>query len=214
MLFSINTFFEKSCGKCRQKENEKLSSELIYRDEAKNFLKFCREKLTETITESELFEIQKEFFKVKVSEELKFGEHFQSNCNDGNRKGILNIVKEINKAAFEQLGKFRLIDEDYLGFEFRYYIPKNEQDEAFEELQTLTQIKNTRNYQEAMQKRIAIETKLKEISARIVTFRVKNENLAPVPEGEEVCKTRKLGDLSKYTFERGIELRANAGFII
>ncbi|MGC2237148.1 MAG: CRISPR-associated helicase Cas3' [Pyrinomonadaceae bacterium] len=197
-----------------QKENGKLSSELIYRDEAKNFLKYCRDKLPEIITESELFEIQKDFFKNEVGEFLKFGIHKQSNCKDGETTGILNLVTSINKAAFEQLGKFRLIDEDYFGFEFRYYIPQNEQDEAFEELQTLTQIKNTRNYEEAMKKRIAIETKLKEMSARIVTFRVKNENLAPVPEGEEVCKIRKLGDLSKYTFETGIELRANAGFII
>lgn len=197
-----------------QKENGKLSSELIYRDEAKGFLKYCRDKLPETITESELFKIQKDFFKNEVGEFLKFGTHKQSNCSDGETTGVLNLVTSINKAAFEQLGKFRLIDEDYFGFEFRYYIPKDEQDEAFEDLQTLTQIKNTRNYQEAMQKRINIESKLKEMSARIVTFRIKDENLAPVPEGEEVCKIRKLGDLSKYTFEEGIELRANAGFII
>ena len=197
-----------------QKESGKLSSELIYRDEAKGFLKYCRDKLPETITESELFEIQKDFFKTEVGEFLKFGIHKQSNCNDGETKGILNLVTSINKAAFEQLGKFRLIDEDYFGFEFRYYIPKDEQDEAFEELQTLTQIKNTRNYEEAMQKRIAIETKLKEMSARIVTFRIRDENLAPAAEGEEVCKIRKLGDLSRYTFEKGIELKANAGFII
>lgn len=197
-----------------QKEGGKLSSELIYRDESKGFLKYCRDKLLEITTESELFEIQKDFFKTEVGEFLKFGIHKQSNCNDGEIKGILNLVTSINKAAFEKLGKFRLIDEDYFGFEFRYYIPKNEQDESFEELQTLTKIKNTRNYQEAMQKRVKIENKLKEMSARIVTFRVRDENLAPVPEGEEVCKIRKLGDLSKYSFERGIELRANAGFII
>ncbi|CAN5504466.1 CRISPR-associated helicase/endonuclease Cas3 [soil metagenome] len=197
-----------------QKESGKLSSELIYRDEAKGFLKYCRDKLPETITESKLYEIQKDFFKTEVGEFLKFGIHKQLNCNDGETKGILNLVTSINKAAFEQLGKFRLIDEDYFGFEFRYYIPIDEQDKSFEELQTLTQIKNTRNYQEAMQKRIKIENKLKEMSARIVTFRVKNENLAPVLEGDEVCKIRKLGDLSKYTFEKGIELKANAGFII
>ena len=195
-------------------ESGKLSSELIYRDEAKGFLKYCRDKLPEIITESELFEIQKDFFKAEVGEFLKFGIHKQSNCNDGETKGVLNLVTSINKAAFEQLGKFRLIDEHYFGFEFRYYVPKNGEDEAFEEIQTLTQTKNTRNYQEAMKKRIAIETKLKEMSARIVTFRIRDENLAPVPEGEEVCKIRKLGDLSKYTFEKGIELKANSGFFI
>ncbi len=190
-----------------QKESGKLSSELIYRDEAKSFLNYCRKKLPEIITESELFEIQKDFFKTEIGEYLKFGTHKQYGEE-------LDFVKLINKAAFESLGKFRLIDEQHFGFEFRYYIPKNYQDNAFKELQTLTQIKNTRNYQEAMQKRIAIENKLKEMSARVVTFRVKNKDFAPAQDGEECCKIRKLGDLSKYTFERGIELRANAGFII
>jgi CRISPR-associated endonuclease/helicase Cas3 len=190
-----------------QKESGKLSSELIYRDEAKGFLSYCREKLPEIITESELFEIQKDFFKTEIGEYLKFGTHKQYGEE-------LNFVNLINKAAFVTLGKFRLIDEQYFGFEFRYYIPKNREDQSFEELQTLTEIKNTRNYQEAMQKRIAIEAKLKEMSARIVTFRIRNENLAPAYDGEECCKIRKLADLSKYTFERGIELLANAGFII
>jgi CRISPR-associated endonuclease/helicase Cas3 len=190
-----------------QKESGKLSSELIYRDEAKSFLNYCRKHLPETITESELFEIQKDFFKTEIGEYLKFGTHKQYGEE-------LDFVKLINKAAFETLGKFRLIDEQQFGFEFRYYIPKNDQDEVFEELQILTQIKNTRNYQEAMQKRIAIEAKLKKMSARIVAFRIRDENLAPAYDGEECCKIRKLGDLSKYTFERGIELRANSGFII
>lgn len=190
-----------------QKESGRLSSELIYRDEAKSFLNYCRKKLPEFITESELFEIQKDFFKTEIGEYLKFGTHKQYGED-------LNFVKLINKAAFETLGKFRLIDEQQFGFEFRYYIPKNEQDLSFEELHTLTQIKNTRTYQEAMQKRVAIETKLKEMAARVVNFRIRDENLAPAFDGEECCKIRKLGDLSKYTFERGIELKANAGCII
>ncbi len=48
-----------------QKENGKLLSELIYRDEAKGFLTFCRRELKETVAESELFEIQKRFFQMK-----------------------------------------------------------------------------------------------------------------------------------------------------
>jgi CRISPR-associated endonuclease/helicase Cas3 len=149
-----------------QKENGKLSSELIYRDEAKGFLNYCRKNLPETITESELFEIQKDFFKTEIGEYLKFGTHKQYGEE-------LYFVKLINKAAFETLGKFRLIDEQQFGYELRYYVP-NKKDGEFEELKKLTEIKNTRNYLEAMTKRVKIENQLKKMSARIVTFRVKN----------------------------------------
>lgn len=190
----------------RKKEGGKLSSELIYQNEAKNFLEFCRERLPETITESELFDLQKEFFEIKIGEELKFGEHRQY----GEK---LDFVELINKAAFEQLGKFKLIDERQFGCEFRYYIPKQD-DGEFKKLKDLSEIRNTRDYKQAMEKRSRIETQLRKMSARIVTFRVKDESFAPAPDGEEVFRIRKLGDLNKYTFERGIELKQNAGCIM
>lgn len=96
----------------------------------------------------------------------------------------MNLVKSINKAAFEQLGKFKLIDEQQLGYEFRYYIPKNNQDKNFERLQELAEINFSQNYEEAMQKRIKIEDLMRRMSARTVTFRLQNENLASAPEGE------------------------------
>ena len=202
-----------------QKESGKLSSELIYRDEAKNFLKYCREKLKESTTESELFEIQRDFFKTEVGEFLEFGIHKQSNCKDGERDGVLNLVKSINKAAFEQIGKFRLIDEDNFGFEFRYYIPKNQEDEEFETLQELSKVKYSRNYEEAKRNQIAIETQLRKMSAGMVTFRVKDESFAPAANGE-VFKTekysgiRQLADLGNYSFEKGIVINQKSGCII
>lgn len=202
-----------------QKESGKFSSELIYRDEAQKFLKYCREKLKETTIESELFEIQKDFFKTKVGESLEFGIHKQSNCKDGERDGVLNLVKSINKAAFEQLGKFRLIDEDYFGFEFRYYVPKNEEDEEFETLQELSNIKYSRNYEEARRNQIAIETQLRKMSAGMVTFRVKDESFAPAADGkvfntEKYSGIRQLADLNNYSFEKGIEINQKSGCFI
>ncbi|MEW6131056.1 MAG: CRISPR-associated helicase Cas3' [Acidobacteriota bacterium] len=197
-----------------QKANGKFSSELIYRDEAKAFLKFCRKELADLITESELFEIQKRFFQTEIGEYLEFGIHKQSNCKDGDREGVLNLVKAINKAAFEQLGKFKLIDEQYFGQEFRYYIPEDPHDQMFEELQNLSEVQFTRNFEEAIQKRIQIETQLRKMSARIVTFRVKDETFAPAYESKEVFKIRKLQSLHDYSFEKGIKLKPNAGCII
>lgn len=194
------------------KESGKLSSELIYRDEAKAFLKYCRDNLSETTTESELFEIQKNFFKTEIGEYLKFGVH-----NPFGEE--LDFVQLINKAAFEQLGKFKLIDERQFGYEFRYYVPKNQQDNEFGTLQELTNIKYSRNYDEARRNQIAIETQLRKMSAGMVTFRVKDESLAPAANGE-VFKTekysgiRQFADLSNYSFEKGIEINQKSGCFI
>lgn len=190
-----------------RKETGKLSSELIYRDEAGHFLEFCRKELNQVVTEAELFEIQRKFFRKEVGESLKFGVHRQSGEE-------FDFVKLIKKAAFEQIGKFRLIDEQYFGYEFRYYIPRNANDEEFEKLQELTSLKTARNYEDAEQKRIKIENKMKKMSPQIVTFRVTDANLAPAFEGEECCQIRKLADLDRYSFEKGIDFAANTGFII
>lgn len=189
-----------------QKDNGKLCSELIYRDEAKNFLDFCRKKLPETLTESELFKIQTEFFQTEIGEHLKFGLHKQTGEE-------MNLVQLIKKAAFETLGKFRLIDEQFFGFEFRYYVPNGRNDSEFEKLIELSEKPRTRDFVEARKLQIEIESQMRKMSSRIVTFRVRNEDFAPAFAGE-VFKIRILGDLGKYSFEKGIELGANAGFII
>ena len=194
-----------------QKNTGKLSSELIYRDEAKNFLKYCRDNLPETTTESDFFEIQKDFFKTEIGEYLKFGVHNQFGEE-------LDFVKLINKAAFEQLGKFKLIDERQFGFEFRYYVPRNDRDAKFEDLDDLVKSANSRKwagYEQVKSDQIAIETKLRAMSARMVTFRAKDQYSAPLPNGEifqteKYAGIRKLADIrNDYSFEKGIEVEGN-----
>jgi CRISPR-associated endonuclease/helicase Cas3 len=202
-----------------QKEEGKYCCELIYRNEAKNFLDFCRNELPETFTEAELFKIQQRFFQTEVGEKLKFGEHLQSNCNDGDKQGVLNLVKCINKAAFETLGKFRLIDERAFGFEFRYYVPHGFNDREFERLQDLVGTKHSRNFEEAKKRQIRIEMQLRKMSAQIVTFRLREDSNAPAWAGkvfgsETHIGIRKLANLTDYTFEKGINLGAHGGYII
>ena len=193
------------------KESGKLSSELIYRDEAKGFLKYCRDNLSEITTESELFETQKDFFKTEIGEYLKFGVHNQFGEE-------LDFVKLINKAAFEQLGKFKLIDERQFGFEFRYYIPRNNDDARFEDLEDFVKLANSRKwagYQQVKSDQITIETKLRKMSARMVTFRAKDKYSAPLPGGEifqteKYAGIRKLANIENdYSFERGIKVEGN-----
>jgi CRISPR-associated endonuclease/helicase Cas3 len=198
-----------------QKENGKLPSELIYRDEAKNFLEFCRTNLTETVTESDLFDLQKRFFQIEIGENLRFGLHKQSNYQEGK----IDLVESINKAAFDQLGKFRLIDEKDFGKEFRYYIPRSFNDDSFEKLQELADVKQSRNFEEAKSKQIKIEDLVRKMSSRIVTFRLRDENDAPTSAGE-VFKSeyhtgiRKLDDLEDYSSREGIKLGRKGGCII
>lgn len=195
----------------RKELNGKLSSELIYRDEAKAFLKYCRDNLSETTTESELFEIQKDFFKTEIGEYLKFGVHNQFGEE-------LDFVQLINKAAFEQLGKFKLIDERQFGCEFRYYVPRNKDDKNFEELNDTVELANSRKWQGYDQVRsdqIAIEGKLKIMSARMVSFRAKDKYSVPLPGGEifqteKYAGIRKLADIENdYSFETGIKMEGN-----
>jgi CRISPR-associated endonuclease/helicase Cas3 len=202
-----------------QKEDGRYCSELIYRNEAKDFLNFCQKELPRTFNEAELFEIQQRFFQTEIGEKLKFGIHLQSNCNDGDRQGVLNLVKCINKAAFETLGRFRLIDERAFGFEFRYYIPHGFDDREFETLQDLVGTKHSRNFEEAKERQIRIEIQLRKMSARMITFRLREDSNAPawtqaVFGSETHAGIRKLGDLSAYTFEKGINLGSHRGCII
>lgn len=195
----------------RKEINGKLSSELIYRDETKNFLKFCRKELNEIVAESDLFEIQRKFFKTEIGEYLQFGVHNQYGEE-------LDFVKLINKAAFEQLGKFKLIDERQFGCEFRYYIPRNRSDTKFEELEDFVNLANSRKwsgYEQVKSDRITIETKLRKMSARIVTFRAKDKYSAPLHNGEifqteKYAGIRKLADIENdYSFKEGINVKGN-----
>jgi CRISPR-associated endonuclease/helicase Cas3 len=198
-----------------QKESGKLSSELIYREEAKYFLKFCRDNLPETITEAQLFEIQKDFFKTEIGESLKFGVYKQFGEE-------FDFVKLINKAAFEQLGKFKLIDESQFGYEFRYYVPRSRDDCNFEDLAEFVEEANRRKwlgYEQVKKDRIAIETKLREMSVRMVTFRAKDKDSTPLSAGE-IFKTEKYAGIRKlanyagidadYSFEKGINQTGNS----
>ena len=77
----------------------KLSSELIYRNEAKLFLDFIRKEIKGTIQENELFDIQKRFFS-SIAQNLIIGEYPEEN---------LNLIEEINRAQFEKVGSYNFV---------------------------------------------------------------------------------------------------------
>ena len=187
-----------------QSANGKLSAELIYRGQDKKLLDFGSAEFPESILEAEMKAVQERYFEF-VGTNLAIGEHEQSNIN-------LHMVRHINKAEFETLGKFKLIDEQEFGEEYRYFIPQSFDDSRFKELQELASVKGGRSFAAAKKNRLAIETKLRKLSGDTVQFRLPKGKAAPLYD-DEALGIRKLADSNDYSSEVGIVL-ASGGYIL
>lgn len=148
--------------------------------------------------------VQERYFEF-VGTNLTVGEHEQANIK-------LHMVRHINKAEFETLGKFKLIDDQDFGEEYRYFIARGFGDSRFEDLQQLASIKRGKDFAESRKNRITIEIKLREMAGDIVQFRLPKGKAAPL-HSDEVLGIRKLADNVAYSRETGIVLEAG-GFII
>jgi CRISPR-associated endonuclease/helicase Cas3 len=165
-------------------KNGKLRAELIYRGRESKLLRDTKERVfTQGIyEENQLFDTQKAFFEI-LSEELVFSEHVQKKPEIK-----INFVNNINTLAFETIGKFRLIDEDYFGEEFRCYVPVDKDDKAFEELIQLNEIlkiailvpKPDKDFKKIMSAKFAVEEHLKKMSNQIIQVRLKDINSRPL----------------------------------
>jgi CRISPR-associated endonuclease/helicase Cas3 len=177
----------------------KLSAELIFRGKDKALLDFGKAEFPELISEAEMKAVQERYFEF-VGTNLTVGEHEQANIK-------LHMTRHINKAEFETLGKFKLIDDQDFGEEYRYFIPQGFGDSRFEDLQQLASIKRGKNFAEVRKNRIAIEIKLREMAGDIVQFRVPKGKAAPA-SSDEVLGIRKLVDNNDYSSEIGIALES------
>lgn len=161
----------------------KYSSELIYRNDAKLFLDFIKENIAGQIQEKQFFQIQKQFFE-KIAENLEIGHYPEENTN---------LIKEINNAQFENAGKFQLINNKIFGKQYQLFIPVSDDDNRFEELEDIiTRIKES-DYSLVKQQKIKIETKIKNMSSRIISVRLHNDSdLPPLANPKMVCGMYKL----------------------
>ncbi len=161
-------FFELTDDKGRSRAN------LIYRNEGKMFLDFCKNELSTSIDENQLFDVQSRFFE-SIQRNLTIGE-FRDDKGDS-----YNMVKCINKAEFENLGKFQLISKD-IGKQVQYYILENDEDYCFESLGLLIEeLKQTSDYAVAKRVKIQISDFIKQISGRILNVRVNKFNESQMP---------------------------------
>ena len=179
-----------------QGENGKSSANLIYRNEARQFLEFSRKHLHDGTTENDLFTIQATFFQ-GIANDLTVGQV----------KDDFNLIECVNKAEFEKLGSFKLIETDEIRHEFRYFVPEGTYDNSYDHAVELAQLAGDRNlsYPESRRYQSKLEQQLKHIADRTVTLRVFNELDAPdAANNPERFGLRVLADLSLYSFDEGL----------
>lgn len=191
----------------------KKSSELIYRKEAKDFVKYCRSEIKNGTYERDLFNIQSRFFE-KIQKELIIGDFVWYVDKFGNEK-TENLVRLINNAAFEKAGRFKLILESQFGETYQYFIPEDENDNRYDNLVSIMlQSFKLKDLKGKIAHKVMIEQALKLVSNRLVTVRIKQSETAPAfSNSEEYFGIRVLSDLSKYSKENGIELGVENNFI-
>lgn len=184
----------------------KKSSELVYRKEAAQFLKFCKQEIINGTLEKDLFGIQSRFFE-KIKDDLTIGEFVYDSDKFGNEK-CYNFLDCINKAEFEKAGRFKLIPENKYGEEYQYFIPIDEKDKRYEKLIiVMEESLKAKDFTEKSYHKICMGVLLKAISKRLVTVRIKKNETAPsFSNCEEYFGIRVLSDLSKYSQVTGLNV--------
>jgi CRISPR-associated endonuclease/helicase Cas3 len=192
-------YFFKLC-----KEHGKASSEIVYGKDAAQFLDFSKNKIVKDIKEKDLFNLQSEFFEY-LKNNLSVGD-FEYNEHKA------NMIECINKARFESLGNFKLIDEHTFGEQYCYYIPKNENDHSYDDLVYL--MKQSLHYEKYNKERKLCKNRingmLKLMSDRMLNIRINSKQNAPnFSNGEEYFGIRVLADLNRYSSITGLDLGTN-----
>ena len=175
----------------------KYSSELIYRNDGKLFLEFIKQNISGIIQEKDLFNIQKHFFN-SIAQNLEIGAYPEEN---------MNLIEEINKAQFENVGKFKLINNNTFGTQYQFYVPKNDKDNEFEKLSELIASISNDSYGEAVKSKIDINSQIKRMSMRIISVRLKSKtDIPPLGYPNAVCGLLKL---NKENYDSVIGFKIN-----
>jgi len=186
-------------------KNNKSRAELLYRGDDAILLRKTKEYLKEkSYLENNLFSVQKNFFSF-LGKGLVFGEH-----NQKKPLASINFTRDINALAFDTIGRFRLIDEDAFGEEFRCYVPINSNDRSFyilieldEKLKKACSVpKNVKDFKKIMSAKFAVQEQLKLMSNQIIQIRLKKEDIPPVSRG--VYNDLHLVGLEDYNSTTGI----------
>jgi CRISPR-associated endonuclease/helicase Cas3 len=180
-------------------ENGKSRAKLIY-DESDS--RFAREEIPDEVQERELLKVQQKHFE-SVRENLSVGQ-----WSGG------NFIEQINKLAFHDIGKFRLIDKQY-GEEVRYYISKTialGEDDDWQLLREISQSAPQRNkssYADYQQWQAAVQGVLRRMGERVVGVRLKKTD-KELATTETIFGLRYLANECDYSFDTGLAKNGDA----
>jgi len=201
--------------------NNKSRAKLIYHEEPSWFLDFSREEIlqSEGFCEKELLPIQQKYF-LKVCQDLILGQH---RLKVDGKYDTANVVEQIDNLAFENVGSFRLIDEEKYGETLRYFVPQpeDELDDRLEQLHDVIKeaIEAQRSvapqdrYETAQKYTLKIQAQLQKIAPDTVQFRVPFRAKPPA-FAMECCGICHLSIPKDYSFERGISFDGNASVFL
>lgn len=192
-------------------KNGRNRSTLIYCGKDSRFLNFAKEKIRDSVLqETELLTVQQSFFS-DIQTNTLFGVHYGKQFKDDE----IDFVQRLKEAAFEEIGKFKLIDEQVFGEECRYYVPQSDDDSAFEHLESLyADLKKIdfNDFQGRRLKHIQIENHLKKMSGNIVNIRLRQIDVKPITCGEKIAGLIKLSRAC-YNPITGIQLSTENQFL-
>lgn len=185
-------------------KNGRNRSNLIYRGKDSRFLNFAKEKIHNSVLqETELLTVQQSFF-TDIQTNTLFGVHY-GNKYEGKE---IDFIQRLKDAAFSEIGKFKLIDDQVFGEEYRYYVPQGNDDSAFERLESLYVALKEIDFDDFQKRRlgyIQIENNLKNMSGNIVQIRLKQTDVQPIACSEICCGLLKLSR-GCYSSTTGIQL--------
>lgn len=186
----------------RLKTDGKERHKLIYRKPDDELIQFTRESFQETeYTEKDLIQVQKTYFN-KIQSMLCFGVYGKKMEN--------NFIKDIRRCLYEKIGNFTLIDNDFYGDVFRYYVPRNDMDKRFDQLlqyqQELKESLGKNNRENIKAKKMKIKNILKKMSNQIVQVRLKPDHIKPITLSDQNYFGLYEISPESYNFEKGVLL--------
>jgi CRISPR-associated endonuclease/helicase Cas3 len=230
--FAIISSIVQSAGRCNRngklkergkvyvfklKNRNKIRCNLIYSGEKdRDLLRFTKDILVEKnhYEENELLHLQQRFFG-KIQEELLWGIYF---INTEKNITEANLIDNIQKVQFEEIGKFQLIDDDVFDKEYQFYIPDDENDTYFEDLieyrnELFELLKQKESLDIIKNQKRKIKNHLMKMSSQIIQVRIKSkDNIPAKTELDDYYNLRKISN-GYYTFEEGINLRGGDSII-
>lgn len=121
-----------------------------------------------------------------------------------------NFIEDIRRCLYEKIGNFTLIDNDFYGDVFRYYVPRNDMDQRFDQLlqyqQELKESLGKNNRENIKVKKMKIKNILKKMSNQIVQVRLKPDHIKPITLSDQNYFGLYEISPESYNFEKGVLL--------